>query len=211
MPKNTDKDGKPLNQVEHFNYLGSYISWDGKCDKEINRRIAIAKNRFNSISSLLTNKKISIKTRRRFAKSYIWSILLYGCESWNISKQLERKINATEMWIWRRILKVSWTERKTNEDILRTMGTTRQLMTSIRKRQLEFLGHIIREQKLESACLTGKMEGRRQRGRPRQKYIDGILRTVGNGITQAGLIRRARDRKGWRSMVANVRSDTALQ
>ena len=142
-------DGKPLNQVEHFNYLGSYISWDGKCDKEINRRIAIAKNRFNNIRSLLTNTKRSIKTRMRFAKSYIWSILLYGCESWNISKQFEKKINATEMWIWRRILKVSWTERKTNEEVLQAMDTSRELMNTIRRRQLRFMGHTIREEKIE--------------------------------------------------------------
>ena len=89
------------------------------------------------------------------------------------------------------------------------METPREIINIIRKRQLSFMGHIIREETIENTCLTGKIEGRRQWGRPRQKYIDGLLQTIGGGITQANLIRRVRDIKDWCSMVANVQVDTA--
>ena len=104
-------------------------------------------------------------------------------------------------------MKISWTERKTNEEVLQAMGTSRELMNTIRRRQLSFMGHTIREEKIEYTCLTGKIEGRRPRGRPRRKYIDGLLQTI--GTTQANLIRTARKRNDWRSMVANVQVDTA--
>ena len=169
--------------------------------------LAIAKQRFNNIRNLLTNTKLSIQTRIRFVKCYIWPILLYGCETWSINKDLENRLRATEMWLWRRTLKISWTERKTNEEVLQTISLDRELINSIRKRQLNFMGHIIREDKIEFTCLSGKIEGRRQRGRPRQKYIDRLLEITGG--TQANLIRSARDRKGWRSIVANVQVDTA--
>jgi ribosome-interacting GTPase 1 len=96
---------KVLDQVDQFNYLGSVMTWDVRCETEIKRRINIAKNKFSNIRKLVTNTKLSIRTRRRFVKCYIWSTLMYGCETWTISRVLEERIGAMEMWLWRRILK----------------------------------------------------------------------------------------------------------
>ena len=130
----TKKDRSPIvcvrlneeiEQVDDFVYLGSLTNWDGKQDKEIRRRIAIAYTNMRKLKKLLTNMQISMTLRKRFVKCYIWSTLLYGCEIWNISCQTRTRLEAFEMKIWRYVLKVSWTQRITNEEILRRMGTER--------------------------------------------------------------------------------------
>ena len=120
------------------------------------------------------------------------------------------KIQAAEMWFYRRMMKISWTDRVSNEMVLHRAGTKRELMKMIRKRQLRFLGHVMRLQQLESVCVTGRVEGRRGRGRPRVKLVDSLARVVGGGITPAQLLQRT-ERSCWRSMVANVLEDTALR
>jgi hypothetical protein len=99
----------------------------------------------------------------------------------------------------------------TNEEILRRMETERELRTLIRRRQLRFVGHVVRQQKLENVCLTGRVEGRRSRGRPRQKYMNGLVRAVGGNATPGTLLQRMMEREDWRSIVANVQEDTALR
>ena len=136
------------------------------------KRIIIAKGTFQKMRSLLSNNRINTLTRVRALKTYIWSTLMYGSESWTLSRGLINKLNAAEMWFYRRMLRISWTNRITNEEVLRRIGMQRTLVKEIRKRQLNFLGHILRKEKIEHLCLTGKIEGRRARGRqekvPRQ-------------------------------------------
>jgi len=115
------------------------------------------------------------------------------------------------MRIWRRMLKVSWTQRVTNEEIMRRVKTKRELMTSICKRQLKFVGHIERKGGFESICMTGKMEGRRERGRSRKKYLDAMKEIVEGRWTDGQIRRRMKNREEWRSMVAHVRMDTAMR
>ena len=161
----------------------------------------------------LTNNHISIKTktRKRAVKTYIWSVLLYGCETWTVSKNLEKRLEAAEMWIWRRVLKIPWTARETNDAVLRRMDTKRELISTIRRRQLRFLGHVMRKGELENICLTGRVEGRRARGRQRRKYMDGISNTLGGGMSPARILQITANREEWQIMVANVFSDTALR
>ena len=115
------------------------------------------------------------------------------------------------MRIWRRMLKVSWTQRVTNEELMRRVKTKRELMTSICKRQLKFVGHIQRKGGFESICMTGKMEGRRERGRPRKRHLDAMKEIVEGRWTDAQIRKRMNNREEWRSMVAHVRMDTALR
>ena len=135
---------------------------------------------------------------------------MYGSESWTLSRGLINKLNAAEMWFYRRMLRISWTNRITNEEVLRRIGMQRTLVKEIRKRQLNFLGHILRKEKIEHLCLTGKIEGRRARGRQRKKYLDSILEDIGENLTANQLIQLARDRLRWRQVIANVQ-DTALR
>ena len=195
--------GKELQQVEEFCFLGSTITSSGKTDREIIRRIAMAKDAFQRMKNILVSKRINKMSRIRLIRCYIWSVLLYGCETWTVTKELQRRLEAAEMWFLRRLLKIPWTARKSNEDVLKEAGTTRTLINSIR-RQLKFLGHVMRQQNMENLVMTGKIEGRRSRGRPRQKYLD----CLGNGFvekrTPIQLIRGTADRASWRAMIANV-------
>ena len=134
-----------IKEVHHFKYLGFTIKSDGKCDTEIRKRIAMSKETFTQMRSLFNNRNLALKTKTRMLKAYVWSLLLYGCECWTLNKTLTSKLEATEMWYLRRILRISWTEKVTNEDVLRRTNTERSLVSTIRKRQLKFLGHITRK------------------------------------------------------------------
>ena len=98
---------------------------------------------------IFTNRNISFKTKMNTLKAYVWSILLYGCECWTLTKDLEKRLEATELWFIRRILKISWTEKKSNEEVMRMAGYERALLRKIRERQLQFFGHINRTNGLE--------------------------------------------------------------
>ncbi|GFO31384.1 RNA-directed DNA polymerase from mobile element jockey [Plakobranchus ocellatus] len=104
-----------LKQTEKFKYLGTIISNNGKTNREISARTAQAKINFQKMKTILTNKHISIETRKRAFQCYIESVLIYGCEAWAMSKQIQNKLEATEMWFLRRLLQIPWTAKKTNE------------------------------------------------------------------------------------------------
>ena len=171
---NLTSKGEKIKQVQKFKYLGYMITSDGRCDTEIKRRIAVAKDCFSRMNSVLSNKNISMNTKIRALKAYVWSVLLYGCECWNISTEMRKRLEATEMWFLRRMLGISWKEKKTNNTVLETAGIGRSLLKTIRERQLKFLGHINRHNGLEHLALTGKIEGTRSRGRQRITNLESL-------------------------------------
>ena len=120
---------------------------------EIKRRIALAKKSFMNKKSIITNKVMLIESKKRFIKCFVWSVLLYGCETWAISKTNEKILMAMEMRCWKRMLRISCTKKITSEKVLELASNKRSLMETIRKRQLSFVGHIIRENGLERLCL----------------------------------------------------------
>ena len=159
---------------------------------------------------VLTNKGLNIQLRLRLLICYVWSGLLYGCESWNISSIMLEILEAMEMWFVRRVLRVPWTARRTKTEVMRMAGTSRKLVTTIRQRQLSHLGHILRGSSLEKECLLATIEGTRARGRQRRKTMDGVKTLVGcSGIGE--VIRLTQNREEWRNIVANVNIDTAQQ
>ena len=143
-------------------------------------------------------------TKIRILKTYIWSILLYGCECWTINKVMERKLEAAEMWFIRRMLRVSWTDKKTNEAVLKEANLERSLMKTLRQRQLEFLGHVCRHKGLEHLAITGKIEGKRSRGRQRITFIESLNSWSTNVASNNTFLKLTENRSGWRAMIANV-------
>lgn len=196
--------GRLIKQVENFKYLGSIISENANCDKEIKTRIGIAKTAFGKMKKILTNINMNIDLRLRLLRCYVWSTLLYGCEAWTVKKSMEKRLEAAEMWFLRRMLRIPWTARVTNEEVMRRAGVERRLLKTIRKKQLNFIGHIMRADGLERNCLLGRVEGTRSRGRQRIKYMDALLEQLGDGRRVVDLVRLADDRTDWRSMVADV-------
>ena len=118
---NVNINGEPTKQVVRFNYLGSTITSDGRCDEEIKKRIALSKQAFQNINSFLKNRAISIRTKARVVKCYVWSVLFYGSECWTLSKDMEKRLEATEMWFLRKMLGVPWTARESNDSIMKRM------------------------------------------------------------------------------------------
>ena len=189
-------NGRVLKQVHKFNYLGSLITSDGWCINEIKRRMAQVKASFQNMKSILTNKRMSLGVRQRVLQCYIEPILLYGCESWSMTKQTLTSIEAMEMWLLRRMLRVSWTQKRTNLEILNTARSiyTRKPVSNVMRRQAEFLGHVMRKGKLEHLLTTGKIEGKRSRGR--QRIAAWLERST------AEMFVDARDREKWKVMIA---------
>ena len=146
---------------------------------------------------------LSTGIRLRILKTYIWSVMLYGCETWTVSREMKKRLEAAEMWFIRRIMRIPWVARRTNQEVLQMAGTTRELMSIVKRRQLGYLGHVLRGDGLERDCLLGMIEGKRARGRQRMKYMDGIKEMVGREKMEE-VAELARNRREWHSIVANV-------
>ena len=177
------------------------------------KRIAISKEAFSKMGTVLKSRNIKFETKILIMKTYIWSVLLYGCECWTISKTMEKRLVALEMWFLRRIFRISWTEKISNKEVLNLAEYEPSLMRAIKKRQLDFFGHIKRRNGLEKLVLCGKINGTRGQGRQRQTYMDSMRRLTSdqdNTLTRVELIRRTEDREDWKSLVVNVcaRPDT---
>jgi exonuclease III len=188
-------DGQQLEQVSSFKYLGSWITEDGKCELEVRTRIARAKEAFSKRRELLT-KSLSHKIKKKMIKTLVWSIALYASETWTLRKEEYRKLDALEMWLWRRMEKVSWTQRKTNEEILRMVGEKRRLVNMVVERKKRWIGHVLRGDGLMREVLEGRMIGKRPRGRPRMGMLEELKED-----SYEGMKRRAQDRVGWRNWV----------
>ena len=124
-------------------YLGSVTIEDGHCDRDIRSQIAMGKAAFMEKKSLLTSK-MDLELRKRIMKSTIWSVALYGAETWTMTKDHRNKLEAFEMWLWRRMLKISWTEKVSNQQVLARIQEERSLLNSIQQRKHRWLGHVLR-------------------------------------------------------------------
>ncbi len=134
----------------------------------------IARSTFTNMRTLLSCRVINLKSRLRAIKCYIWPTLFYGAETWTTTKSLLYRLDAFEMWVYRRVLKISWTEKITNEQVPRRMGTGRDIVRQFKTRKLQYLGHLIRHNTSQIQLIEGKVEGRRSRGRPRNTWTTDI-------------------------------------
>ena len=160
-------DGTEIEQVTHFPYLGQRMTEDGRCEEEIKRRINIAKTTFSKMSKVLTSRNIPLTTRERILKCYIWSTLQYGAETWTITDTMAKRLQAFEMWTYRRMLRISWTEKISNEAVLKRLNVKDRLIKIIQCKKLKYFGHIIRhEDTLQRTALDGKVNGKRGRAGP---------------------------------------------
>ena len=163
-----------IEQVERFCYLGSLITQDARCHEEIKRRIGMGKDAFYKRKELLRGK-LSRNLKKKMIKTMIWSVVLYGSETWTITENDKKKLEALEMWIWRRMEKVSWTEHKTNEEVLQMVEEKRAMIKTIQERQRRWIGHIMRGNSLLRTIIEGKMKGKKTRGRPRKMTLDWMM------------------------------------
>jgi hypothetical protein len=194
-------NGKILEQVDKYVYLGHLITEDGRCDQEIRRRIEIARAAFINMKNILTSRKVDMETRKRLIRCYIISTFLYASETWTIHKDSWNKIEAFEMWLLRKMMKISYTTHTSNQEVLRMTNSKRTLKAAIINRKIQYFGHIIRRGKFQRLLLEGKMEGKRGRGRPRRAWFHDISDSTGfNYVT---CVRRAQRREQLQIMMAD--------
>src|SRR6478609_8030965 len=189
---NITVEGQSVEQVSKFRYLGSLISKDGRCLVDVKTRIGMAKDAFNKRKELLT-KSIRVDLRKRLVKTLVWLVVLYGCETWTMRKEEINRLNAFEIWVWRRMGKVSWMDERTNEQVLSSMNENRSLIKTIWDRKKNWIGQVVRGDGLMKLVLEGRMVGKRPRGRPRMGMIDDVL-----DETYGGTKRKAENRENWR-------------
>ena len=188
-------NGARLEQVRSFKYLGHTITEDGRCETEIKCRIAQAKEAFGCRKELLT-KSLKKETKIKIVRALVWTTLLYGSETWTLRKKDIKKLEALEMWIWRRMERISWTHKVTNEEVLRRVGTQRQLISVLRNRKRKWIGHVLREDGLLKEVIEGRMEGKRLPGAPRKGMLDELKL---KHASYADMKKIAEDREKWRS------------
>lgn len=196
-------NNEEIETVNSFNLLGSTINDKATSVDDIKKRIALGKSAVNDLSRIFTDKNIQLRTKVRIVNSMVFPVMMYGCESWTVKKQDLRKVDAFEMWCWRRILQVPWTARRTNKSIIEEIQPDLCLQGKIMKLQLSYFGHIARRpHSLEHDMMFGYMDGKRKPGRPATRWTDTIKDIT--GISISNLKRNTQDRTAYRSTIYRV-------
>ena len=176
---------------------GGRVTWDGRSKREMYSRIQQARLALNKKSKLFESNNIDIHLRKQLAKTYVWSVLLYGCETWCITERDYKRLEAFEMWTYRRILGISWRDHITNEEVLAKIGERKHLKLTIMERRARWIGHVLRHENLLHTVIEGMVEGNNFRGRPRQQYLDQVIKDM-NCSSYVDLKRTAEDREEWK-------------
>ena len=155
-------NGASIERVSQYPYLGTIINeaWDNS--QEIKCRIGKARSVFNSMGSIFKNHDLTMDTKMRLLRCYVFSVLFYGAETWTLTKATSAKLEAFELWLYRRILRIPWTQKVTNVEVLRRVNKRTELINTVMCRKLQYFGHIMRNQKryeLLQLILQGKIEG----------------------------------------------------
>ena len=159
---------KQLENMESFKYLGSILTNDGRCNCEIKCRIPMAKAAFNKNKGLFTST-LDLELRKKLVKCYIWSIALYGAESWTLRTVDQKHLESFKIWCWRRMEKISWTDHVRNEEVLLRVKEQRNILHEISKRKANWIGHILRRNCLLKQVIGGKIKGERSDRKTRKK------------------------------------------
>ena len=158
-------DGETVETVSDFILGGSKITADGNCSHEIKRCSLLGRKVMTNLDSILKSRDITLPTKVPLVKAMVSPVVMYGCESWTVKKAECQKIDVFELWCWRRLLRVPWTAKRTNQSILKEISPGCSLEGLMLKLKLQYFGHLIRRtDSLEKTLMLGKIEGRRRRG-----------------------------------------------
>ena len=208
-------DGETLGRVEDFIYLGSSKSSNGDCKPDVLRRIAQAKTKMVSLKTIWKDRDLSPKLKNKIMKTLVWTTMTYGAEGWTLKAEEKKRIQAADMFCQRRLLNVSWKDKRRNVDILNELQTERELFGAVVKRKVTYFGHMARNKNcsLTKEIIQGKIEAKRKKGRPRMSYMDNLRSWT--GMTTNAAFHAAQNREVWRkecwraSRAANAHPDDA--
>ena len=176
-------DGETVETVADFIFLGSKITADGDLSHEIKRRLLLGRKVMTNLDSILKSRDITLSTKIHLVKAMVFPVVMNGYESCAIKKAECQRIDAFELWCWRRLLSVPWTARRSNQSILKEISPGCSLEELMLKLKLQYFGHLMqRADSFEKTLMLGKIEGRRRRGQQRMRWLDGITDSMDMGL-----------------------------
>ena len=174
-----------METVRDFIFLGSKITTGGDCSHEIKRHLFLGRKFMTNLDSILKSRDITLPTKVHLVKAIVFPLVMYGCESWVIKKAEHWKIDAFELWCWRRVLRVPWTARRSNQSILKELSPEYSLEGLMLKLKLQYFEHLMQRTDLfEKTLMLGKTEGGRRRGWQRMRWLDGITDSMDMSLSK---------------------------
>ena len=189
--------------VSDFIFLGSKITADGDCSHEIKRCLLLGRKVMTNLDSILKSRDITFPTKVHLVKAMVFPVVMYGCESWTVKKAECQRIDYFELWCWRRLLRVPWTARRSNQSILKEISPGCSLEELMLKLKLQYFGHLMRRvDSLEKTLILGGIGGRRERGQQRMRWLDGITDSMDMSFSEVREL--VMNREVWQAVIHGV-------